>query len=116
MSDADRAEHLRKLIAGEYPDKRGRYGPFGGSYAPETLVTALKRLEQGIHEFLADDELQVELRRELKDWVGRPTALTHARGLSKRWGADVWLKREDLRTQGLTKLIMHWVRPFWPKN
>ena len=104
MSDADRAEHLRKLIAGEYPDKRGRYGPFGGSYAPETLVTALKRLEQGVHEFLADDELQAELRRELKDWVGRPTALTHARALSKRWGADVWLKREDLAHTGAHKI------------
>ena len=54
MTDADRAEHLRKLIAGEYPDEHGRYGHFGGSYAPETLVTALKNLEQGIHKFLAD--------------------------------------------------------------
>ncbi len=104
MTDADRAEHLRKLIAGEYPDEHGRYGPFGGSYAPETLVTALKNLEQGIHKFLADEELQQDLRRELKDWAGRPTALTHARGLSKLWGADVWLKREDLAHTGAHKI------------
>jgi len=104
MSDDDRAEHLRKLINGEYPDERGRYGPFGGSYAPETLVTALQRLEQGIHEFLADEELQMELRNELRDWVGRPTALTHARGLSKLWGADVYLKREDLAHTGAHKI------------
>ena len=104
MTDDDRAEHLRMLIAGEYPDADGRYGPFGGSYAPETLVTALNNLEQGIHEFLADESLQKELRRELKDWVGRPTALTHARGLSQSWGADVWLKREDLAHTGAHKI------------
>jgi len=104
MSDQDRAEHLRKLIDGEYPDEHGRYGPFGGSYAPETLVTALKRLEAGIHDFLADDELQEELRAELRNWVGRPTALTHARGLSKLWGAEVYLKREDLAHTGAHKI------------
>jgi len=104
MTDQDRAEHLRKLIDGEYPDEHGRYGPFGGSYAPETLVTALKRLENGIHDFLADEELQAELKQELRNWVGRPTALTHARGLSKLWGADVYLKREDLAHTGAHKI------------
>jgi len=104
MTDEERAVHLQKMIDGSYPDERGRYGPFGGSYAPETLVTALQNLEAEAKEFFADEALQAELKAELRDWVGRPTALTHARGLSERWGVDVWLKREDLAHTGAHKI------------
>ena len=88
----------------QFPDAKGRFGSFGGRYVPETLVPALDRLQAGVHRYLADAEFQAELTHELKTWVGRPTALTHAHTLSKRWGADVWLKREDLAHTGAHKI------------
>jgi len=102
---ANKAQALLKaMIAGELPDERGRFGPFGGRYIPETLVPAFERLEQGVHEHLHADDFQTEFRKELREWVGRPTALTHAARLSERWGADVWLKREDLAHTGAHKI------------
>ncbi len=95
---------LSDLLAGRYPDDRGRYGPFGGRYVPETLIPAHERLERGARRWLADPEFQAELNRELRDWVGRPTALSPAPHLSKRWGAEVWLKREDLAHTGAHKI------------
>ncbi len=88
----------------ELPDAKGRYGEFGGCYVPETLVPALKRLQHGIARFLHDDDFQAQYAHELKTWVGRPTALSFAPALSKRWGAKVWLKREDLAHTGAHKI------------
>src|ERR1700679_3389314 len=93
---AENARTLKDLVAGRFPDERGRYGPFGGRYVPEILIPAHERLERGARRWLADSEFQAELNRELQDWVGRPTALTPTPPLSTRWGASVWLKREDL--------------------
>ena len=104
LTDGQRDELLRQLVAGELPDARGRFGPFGGCYAPETLMPALTRLAAGVREHLHAPAFQAELNAELRDWVGRPTSLTHARGLSARWGADVWLKREDLAHTGAHKI------------
>jgi tryptophan synthase beta chain len=102
---ADEAQKLLDAqLKGELPDERGRFGPFGGRYVPETLVPAFERLEAGIHQYLHDPEFQDEYRRQLREWVGRPTALTHAPQLSERWGADVWLKREDLAHTGAHKI------------
>jgi tryptophan synthase beta chain len=95
---------LDASINGTLPDARGRFGPFGGRYVPETLVPAFERLEQGIAEHLHSDEFQAEYRSELRNWVGRPTALTFAPRLSARWGAEVWLKREDLAHTGAHKI------------
>ena len=87
-----------------YPDAKGRYGKFGGRYVPETLVAALDRLQAGVDRYLPSADFQAEYALELKTWVGRPTALTYARTLSKRWGAEVWLKREDLAHTGAHKI------------
>ncbi|MEJ2274975.1 MAG: tryptophan synthase subunit beta [Woeseiaceae bacterium] len=95
---------LAAAIRGELPDARGRFGPFGGRYVPETLVPAFERLEAGVREHLHETAFQEEFRRELREWVGRPTALTHATRLSEAWGADVWLKREDLAHTGAHKI------------
>jgi tryptophan synthase beta chain len=86
------------------PDHRGRYGRFGGRFVPETLVPALDRLQAGISLHLPSADFQREFAQELQTWVGRPTALTHARSLSRAWGADVWLKREDLAHTGAHKI------------
>jgi tryptophan synthase beta chain len=95
---------LADLIAGRFPDERGRFGPFGGRYVPETLMPAIGRLEDGVRKYLADPDFQDALVKELRDWVGRPTALTPAAGLGKAWTADVWLKREDLAHTGAHKI------------
>jgi tryptophan synthase beta chain len=87
-----------------YPDAKGRYGAFGGRYVPETLVPALDRLQAGVDRFLPDPGFQSEFVAELRTWAGRPTALTRADSLSRRWGAEVWLKREDLAHTGAHKI------------
>jgi tryptophan synthase beta chain len=102
--DNERAEGLADLLAGRFPDERGRYGPFGGRYVPETLIPAHERLERGVRRWLADPKFRAELDRELADWVGRPTALSPVPHLSKRWAAKVWLKREDLAHTGAHKI------------
>ncbi|MBV8911169.1 MAG: tryptophan synthase subunit beta [Gammaproteobacteria bacterium] len=95
---------LTDLLAGKFPDERGRFGPFGGRYVPETLVPALDRLECGVREHLHARDFKDELAAQLRDWVGRPTPLTHAARLSARWGANVFLKREDLAHTGAHKI------------
>jgi tryptophan synthase beta chain len=95
---------LSHLVTGKFPDEQGRFGPFGGRYAPETLVPALERLAAGVKQYLDDAEFMAELNRELKQWVGRPTPLTYAGALSARWGAEIYLKREDMAHTGAHKI------------
>ncbi|HEX2586493.1 MAG TPA: tryptophan synthase subunit beta, partial [Steroidobacteraceae bacterium] len=104
LKSLDQAALLSDLLNDRYPDDRGRFGPFGGRYIPETLVPALNRLEEGVKRYLHDASFQEEYQAELRDWIGRPTALTHARTLSKKWGCDLWLKREDLAHTGAHKI------------
>ena len=86
------------------PTRAAAIGPFGGRYVPETLFAAFEKLEAGIKQHLHAPDFQAELTRELSSWVGRPTALTRAPKLSKAWGAEVWLKREDLAHTGAHKI------------
>jgi tryptophan synthase beta chain len=102
---ADKAGRLlAEELAGRLPDARGRFGPFGGRYVPETLVPALDRLQEGVERWLHAGDFQRDYARELHGWAGRPTALTRANGLSREWGAEVWLKREDLAHTGAHKI------------
>ncbi len=103
-SAAAKEQLLQAEIAGRFPDERGRFGPFGGRYVPETLIPALERLEAGVRQHLHSSDFQEALGRELRTWVGRPTALTYATTLSRHWGAEVWLKREDLAHTGAHKI------------
>ncbi len=104
LQSLDRQALLANVMNDVYPDEHGRFGPFGGRYVPETLVPALDRLQAGVKRYLHDPEFLAEFHAELKSWVGRPTPLTHARELSRRWGADIWLKREDLAHTGAHKI------------
>lgn len=104
LSASESESLLRATIAGETPDQRGRFGPFGGRYVPETLVPAFDRLEKGIAEHLHTESFQADYRRELREWVGRPTALSFAPRLSEEWNAEVWIKREDLAHTGAHKI------------
>ena len=86
------------------PDPMGRFGPYGGRFAPETLMAPLEELEKAYREAKADPAFQAELQRYLKDYAGRPTPLYFAKRLSERLGAEVYLKREDLCHTGAHKI------------
>ncbi len=82
----------------------GRFGPFGGRYVPETLIPALDELEAAYATAMADPVYRAELDGLLRDFVGRPSALTDAPRLSVQVGARVVLKREDLNHTGAHKI------------
>ena len=86
------------------PPSRGRYGEFGGSFVPETVVPALQELEAAAVEALGDPLFLAEFYGLEAGYAGRPTPLHHARRLSERVGRPVWLKREDLLHTGAHKL------------
>jgi tryptophan synthase beta chain len=87
------------------PDNFGRYGDFGGKYVPETLMLPLEELEQGLQEALQDPCFLEDYHYYLKEYSGRPTALTYAEKLTDRiGGAKIYLKREDLNHTGAHKI------------
>ncbi|MDZ4278271.1 MAG: tryptophan synthase subunit beta [Dehalococcoidia bacterium] len=95
------------------PDARGRFGPFGGRFVPETLMTALGELERAFTNAQADASFREELDALLRDYAGRPTPLYLAENLSKRLSAAtadgrpsvrIYLKREDLAHTGAHKI------------
>ncbi len=94
---------LDELVEGR-PPVDGRFGPYGGRYVPETLMEILQRLETRAIELLADPKFRSELEAEQREFIGRPTPLTRAPALGERWGAEVFLKREDLCHTGAHKI------------
>ncbi|MDR7415241.1 MAG: tryptophan synthase subunit beta [Armatimonadota bacterium] len=87
------------------PDARGRFGPFGGRYVPETLMPALLELEAAYEALREDPEFRQELEGLLREYCGRPTPLYFARRLSEHLGgARIYLKREDLLHTGAHKI------------
>ena len=84
---------------------KGRFGPYGGQYVPETLMSALEELEGAWREAWMDPEFQLELKAQQHAFVGRPTPLYSAERLSAQaGGARIHLKREDLCHTGAHKL------------
>jgi len=87
------------------PDAHGRFGPFGGTYAPETLMPAIAELRDAYAAARRDPGFGDLLDRLLRDYVGRPTPLYYAPNLTARaGGAAIWLKREDLAHTGAHKI------------
>lgn len=82
----------------------GFYGAFGGAFVPERLKRNLLFLEQTFREQIADVGFQEEFERLLHDYAGRPTPLYRSAYLSRRYGAEVYLKREDLCHTGAHKV------------
>ncbi|MBI3483642.1 MAG: tryptophan synthase subunit beta, partial [Acidobacteria bacterium] len=88
-----------------WPDARGRFGPYGGRYVPETLMAPLEELERAYETARADTEFMALLDAELKNFAGRPTPLQFASRLSEHLGgARIYLKREDLLHTGAHKI------------
>ncbi len=87
------------------PDKRGRFGIYGGKYVPETLMPLLAELEQAYKEAKRDRAFQKEFRYYLKHYVGRPSPLYFAKRLTEHLGgAKIYFKREDLNHTGAHKI------------
>jgi tryptophan synthase beta chain len=87
------------------PDATGHFGPYGGVFVPETLMTALEELTQAYEEARKDSEFRRELNQLLAEFVGRPTPLYLAERLTEQLGgAKIYLKREDLVHTGAHKI------------
>ncbi len=87
------------------PNARGRFGPYGGKFVPETLMPALAELESAYAAAKKDPLFWAELDELFRTYVGRPTPITYARRLSEHLGgAQIYLKREDLAHSGAHKI------------
>src|SRR6266545_1654616 len=92
-------------ISSAVPDSTGHYGPYGGVFVPETLIAALKQLEDEYAKAKSDPSFQQEFEHYLNEYVGRPSRLYFARRLTEKWkGARIYLKREDLNHTGAHKI------------
>lgn len=88
-----------------YPDARGHFGPYGGSFASETLTQAIAELREAYAHYQNDPKFMAEFERELKHFVGRPSPVYHAQRMSDDLGgAQIYLKREDLNHTGAHKV------------
>ena len=85
-------------------DQEGYYGEFGGAYVPEILHKCVEDLQKAYLPILESGDFQLEFRNLLRDYVGRPSPLYRARRLSERYGAQIYLKREDLNHTGAHKI------------
>jgi tryptophan synthase beta chain len=95
-------EHILK---GDLPDASGHFGPYGGCYVPETLMTCLQELDAAYAAARQDEGFQKELDHYLKVYAGRPTGLYFAENLSAQLnGPRIYLKREDLLHTGAHKI------------
>lgn len=99
-------EGTNDVIQNEIAEKSpaGRFGSYGGQYAPETLMGALHELEEAYEASKADQGFHERLATLLKTYVGRPTPVYHAGNLSERYGANIYFKREDLAHTGAHKI------------
>ena len=89
----------------QYPDKKGHFGVYGGSFIAETLMDPVRELQEAYERYRLDNEFIAEFEWELKNFVGRPNPLYHARRMSQEGGgAQIWLKREDLNHTGAHKI------------
>ena len=88
-----------------YPDKDGRFGPYGGAYLTEELLPAFEEIADAYQTICHSSQFINELRRVRKEFQGRPTPVYHCERLSKKIGnCQIYLKREDLNHTGAHKL------------
>lgn len=85
-------------------ENKSYFGKFGGQFIPETAMFALEELEEAYNTIGKSSEFLDEYHYLLKEFVGRPTPLYHAKNLSKHYGHEIYLKREDLNHTGAHKI------------
>jgi len=98
------SEDYNYLIMAIEVDKKGYYGEFGGAYIPEMLYRNIRELADRYLEILGDRSFREEFERLTSNYSGRPTPLYHAERLSEKYGARIYLKREDLNHTGSHKI------------
>jgi tryptophan synthase beta chain len=86
------------------PNEQGYYGRFGGAYIPEMLYRNVEELRTNYLDIMSETSFQKEYQQLLEDYVGRPTPLYFAGRLSRRYGTNIYLKREDLCHTGAHKI------------
>ena len=92
------------IMRSYHVDEKGYYGEFGGAFVPEVLYKCTEDLRLAYREILESSEFQEEFRSLLRDYVGRPSPLYEAKRLSEKYGARIYLKREDLNHTGAHKI------------
>ena len=89
----------------DFPDKNGRFGPFGGSYLSPELIPAFEEISEAYQTICHSAQFISELRRIRREFQGRPTPVYHCNRLSRKLGkCQIYLKREDLNHTGAHKL------------
>ncbi|MGQ1945998.1 tryptophan synthase subunit beta [Geofilum sp. OHC36d9] len=86
------------------PNEKGFYGDFGGAFIPEMLIPNIEELKACYLSILASESFQKKYQQLLADYAGRPSPLFKAERLSSKYGANIWLKREDLNHTGSHKI------------
>lgn len=92
------------MTAYSMPDDRGHFGRYGGIFVAETLIRPLSELTAAYDKYMQDADFIREFDEDLQNYVGRPSPVYFAAGLSERYGANIYLKREDLNHTGAHKI------------
>ena len=95
---------LKKPYLKNYPDEKGYFGKFGGSYIPPQLIEPFLEINEAYTKLSKDFTFINELKYIRKHFQGRPTPISFAKNLSKMVGGNIYLKREDLNHMGAHKL------------
>ena len=86
------------------PDKDGFYGSFGGAFVPDVLKAEFEKITAAFLKYKDDSEFNAELNDLYAHYVGRPSPVYFAKNLSRKYGTDIYLKREDLNHTGAHKI------------
>src|SRR5450432_1522872 len=95
---------MTEITSYQRPSEQGYYGDFGGAFIPEMLYGNVEELRSRYAKIINDDDFKAEFDQLLKDYVGRPSPLYHAKRYSEKYGAKIFLKREDLCHTGAHKI------------
>ena len=96
---------LKSFTSYDFPDSKGHFGPYGGSFVSETLFAALEKLDQDYSVAINDRKFLDKFEKELKTFVGRPSPIFHAQRWSEKiGGGQLYFKREDLNHTGAHKI------------
>jgi len=97
-------QDIKKRFENNLPDENGYFGEYGGSFIPPDLELIMKEITKEYKDAIKDESFLKELNDLYKNYVGRPSPIFHALNLSKKYGADIYFKREDLNHTGAHKV------------
>lgn len=94
----------KNIFDSPLPDEKGYFGEYGGAFIPPELQTIMEEISTSYDEIRKDPEFLDELASLYQHYVGRPSPIFHAKNLSEKYGADIYMKREDLNHTGAHKI------------